>query len=99
MVDIATEWLMDLATAFKSLDRAGTDIDSCWRHKLAAEENKSACELMATYLRALFSQSSKFFTGTEHLSLVEMPISEVSGSSRGGGGWGGGGRFLWESTG
>ena len=33
MVEIATECLMDLATGSKSLDRAGTDTDSCWLHK------------------------------------------------------------------
>ena len=74
---------MDLATASKSLDRAVTDMDSCWRHKQAAEENKSACEMISTNLQALFSQISKFFTGTEHLPLVEMSKSEASGSNRG----------------
>ena len=33
MVDIATECLIDLATASRSLDRATPDIDSCWRDK------------------------------------------------------------------
>ena len=33
MVDILVEWWIDLATASKSLDKAVTDMDSCWRHK------------------------------------------------------------------
>ena len=61
MVDIAVACLIDFATASSSLERVATDIDSCCRHKYAAEENKSAWELIATSLRALFSHASKFF--------------------------------------
>ena len=53
MVDMAVAWFIDFAMASKSLDRAGTDIDSCCRHRYAAEENKSACELIEINLRAL----------------------------------------------
>ena len=42
---------------------------------------------MATNLQTLFSQNSKFLTGTEHLPLVEMSKIKASSFSRG--------RFLW----
>ena len=80
IVDIAVECLMDLATASKNLDRAVTDMDSCWRHKLAAEVNKSMCELITINLRALFPQNSIFLTGTEHLPLLEISSNEASAS-------------------
>ena len=58
IVDMAVACLIDLATASKSLDKALIDMDSCWRQRYAAEENKSACKLMATNLHAVFSQNS-----------------------------------------
>ena len=58
IVDMAVACLIDLATASKSLDKALTGMDSCWRQRYAAEENKSACKLMATNLHAAFSQNS-----------------------------------------
>ena len=82
MVDIATECLMDLATASISLDRAATDIDSFWWHKQATEENRSACELITLICELSFPRILDFLLG-QNIFLVEMSKSEASGSSRG----------------
>ena len=74
---------IDFAVASKSLDRAATDTDSCCRHRYAAEENKSACELIAINLQALFSHASRFFAGIEHLPLLDTSNNEASDSNSG----------------
>ena len=43
-------------------------------------DNKSAWELIAANLRALFSQTSKFSIGTEYLSLLDISSCEASAS-------------------
>ena len=75
MVDIA------VATASRSPERATTDIDSCWRHKYAADENKSARELIAMSSRAFFSHVFKFFfIGIADLPLLDKSNKETSAS-------------------
>ena len=81
MVDIAVACFIDFATASSSL--AATDIDCCCRHRHAAEENKSAWELIETNLQALFSHAFKFLTGTEHLPLLDNSNREASASNSG----------------
>ena len=44
----------------------------CNRQRKAAEENKSAWELMETNFLAFLSHASKFFKGMEALPLLEM---------------------------
>ena len=72
---------IDFATASESLDWAATDIDSCYRHRYAAEEIKSACELIAINSRTLFSHASRFFAGIEHLPLLDRSNNLNWGSS------------------
>ena len=83
MVDIAVACFIDFATAASSLERAATNINACCRHKYAADENKSAWELMATSLRALFSHASKFFTGIDVFPLLDKSNREASASNGG----------------
>ena len=80
---MAIACLIDLATASKSLERAVTDINSCWRQRKAEEENKSAWELMETNFLAFFSHASKFFTGMEALPLLERSSRDSSASNCG----------------
>ena len=81
IVDIAVACLIDLATASRSLERATTYIDSCCRHKYAAEENKSAWELMAISFRALSSHAS--FIGIDALPLLDKSNKDASASNGG----------------
>ena len=83
IVDMAVACLIDLATASKSLDSACVDIVCCI-NKYAAEEKRSACELIATNLWALFfSQFSRFLIGMEHFPLLERSNREASDSNWG----------------
>ena len=72
---------IDFSTASSSLERVITNIDSCCRHRYAAEENKSARELIVTNLPALFSHAFKFLTGNEHLPLLDKSNKEASVSN------------------
>ena len=84
IVDMAVACLIDLAMASNSLESACTDIVCCCIHKYAAaEEKRSACELIATNLRALFFHVSKFLIGMEHFPLLERSNREASGSNGG----------------
>ena len=83
MVDIAVACFIYLPTASSSLKSAATDIDSCCKHKYAAEENKSAWELMAISLQALFSHASKFLIGIDDLPLLDKSSREASASNGG----------------
>ena len=78
IVDIAVACLIDLATAFSSLESAGVDTVCCCIHKYAAEENKSACELIAISLQALFSQISIFLIRIVHFPLLDKSNTEAS---------------------
>ena len=80
IVDIVVGCLIDFATALRSLERAATNIDSCWRHKYAADENKSAWELIAMSLQAFFFHASKFFIGIADLPLLDKSNKEASAS-------------------
>ena len=83
MVDIAVACLIDFATTSRSLERAATDIDSCWRHKYAADKNKSAWELIAMSFWAFFSHASKFLIGIADLPLLDKSNKEASASRAG----------------
>ena len=80
-VDMAVACLTDLARASKSLERAVTDIDSFWRQRKVAEENKSAWELMETNFLAFLSHASKFFKGMEALPLLDRSSRDTSASN------------------
>ena len=82
-VDMAVACLIDLATASRSLERAATDIDSCCNKRKAAEENRSAWELIATSFLAFLSHASRFLSGIEALPLLEMSRSDASASNWG----------------
>ena len=82
-VDMAVACLIDLATASRSLERAATDIDSCCNERKAAEENRSAWELIATSSLAFLSHASRFLSGIEALPLLEMSRSDASASNWG----------------
>ena len=60
----------DLTTISKGLDKALTDIDSCYWHWLTADENKLAWELIASNCW-LYSHISMFLIGIECLPLLE----------------------------
>ena len=77
IVDIAIACLID------SLESACTDIVCCCIHRYAAEENRSACELIAISLWALFSHISKFLIGMEYFPLLERSNREASASNGG----------------
>ena len=77
---MAVACLIDLA---KSLERAATNIDSCCRQRKAAEENKSAWELIETNFLVFLSHASKFFKELETLSLLEMSRRDTSASNCG----------------
>ena len=80
-VDMAVACLIDLVTATRSLERAATDIDSCCKERKAAEENRSAWELIDTNFLAFLSHASKFFSGMEALPLLEMSRKDASASN------------------
>ena len=77
IVDMAVACLIDLATASNSLESACTDIVCCCIHKYAVEKKRSACELIATSLRALFSHISKFLIGMEHFPCWKDPTGKL----------------------
>ena len=79
-MDIAVACLINFAMASRSLERAATDIDSCWGHKYGADENKSAWELIAMCLRAFFSPASKLLIGKADLPLLDKSNREASAS-------------------
>ena len=80
-VDMAVACLIDLATVSMSLERAATDIDSSCKQRKAAEENRSAWELIDTNFLAFLSHASKFFSGMEALLLLEMSRRDASASN------------------
>ena len=83
IVDIAVARFIYFATASNSLESACTDIVCCCIHRYAAGENRSACELIAISLRALFSHISKFLIGIEHFPLLDRSNREASDSNGG----------------
>ena len=81
IVDIAVACFTDLTMASISLESACTDC--CCIYRYAAEEKRSACELIAISLRALFSHISKFLIGMEHFPLLDRSNREASDSNGG----------------
>ena len=76
-VDMAVACLIDLATASRNLERAATDIDSCCKERKAAEENRSAWELIDTNFLAFLSHASRFFSGMEALPLLNIVSGQI----------------------
>ena len=59
--DKPTEWCIDLARAWRNLVRCAESVSSDKKDWKAAEENKSAWEVIATRLLTCFSMVSRFF--------------------------------------
>ena len=70
IVDMAVVCFIDLTMASSNLERDVTGIDCCCRHRKAAEENRSACELMAINFLAFFSQSFQVLNWKRSSSLI-----------------------------